>query len=338
MSNFWTPSKPYYGVWAQTYQPELYHHGVKGQKWGVRRCQPYPKGYTGSGKEIKEAKKAAKKAEKEYKKKWDHSESELERWATRAGVAALGIGSTGVAAYTLQPSAAIGAVGAGIGLVGDIKSSLKGREFDKRVADLKTDQKTGLKLKDSSKKWSVEEDLKAVNPEYKGSLTDGARHNCVLCSLTYDLRRRGYDVRAARAKYGWDSSDIDHWYPGVKFKETKLYSKNMGDVKDSVEFDTIHRLEKVTNSQRADYAANTIKMMQATGDGSRGLLCCHWEAGGGHAMAYEVQKGTVHVYDPQSGDEYKDVAGLLYRTSDSQVARLDNIKPNPETIKEVTHR
>lgn len=36
-------------IWMYTYQTELYHHGVKGQKWGVRRYQNYDGTYTKKG-------------------------------------------------------------------------------------------------------------------------------------------------------------------------------------------------------------------------------------------------------------------------------------------------
>lgn len=54
----------------QLYSNELYHHGVLGMHWGIRRYQPYstvPRGSGKGGKEIGEAKKAYKSLKRDRK-------------------------------------------------------------------------------------------------------------------------------------------------------------------------------------------------------------------------------------------------------------------------------
>jgi len=58
-----------YSRWVSSpYDLELYHHGIKGQRWGIRRFQRYPRGYTGDGKFI--AKSGS--SYRQYKKISDH--------------------------------------------------------------------------------------------------------------------------------------------------------------------------------------------------------------------------------------------------------------------------
>lgn len=325
MSSFWAPTNYSY-YWRPTYQPELYHHGIKGQKWGIRRFQNYPKGYRGKGRFAGAV--GEKEKEIKYRNQWDHSETKTMMTVKRAAVAGIGtiMIAAGAASSVIDPMTlpygAINVLGGAASIksvVDSVRIGQKGKEFDERTKDLKTDSKTGLKLKDPSKTWTVEEDLKEVNPTYGDPVSQGGNHNCVLCTFSYDLRRRGYDVAANRAVTGWLEKDFNHWYPDLKMtKETRSTKRN-----------------KEANEA---YVSKIVSDLQSTGKNSRGIICTSWLEGGGHAMAYEVKKGEVHVYDPQSGKEEKNLTKLFLESKDYSYGRLDNIKPDPKTIKEVTRR
>lgn len=155
------------------YPNELYHHGIKGQKWGVRRFQNKDGSLTPVGKE-------------RYSKNNQPKEK----------------GINLLTAYY----AAVFAFAFGPGVVKAIHNDTEKKNAEKFVKKCDEernaapiDKKSGLKLKSTN--LDEKEDIRRVNPQYgvdRRSLGEstGATSNCVNCTMALEMRKRGFEVQA----------------------------------------------------------------------------------------------------------------------------------------------
>lgn len=294
----------------------LAHYGVKGMRWGVR----HDKKYTGSRRKGS-SKRDISAASRMTKKKLD--------WATvgaaggalasmvgvasafaKAASVGLPLAKTAILAVGMNPMAAVGAVTGTAFLVtravGVLSYKSKVKKFDAERENEETDKKTGFKKK--SRTMSEEEDMKRVNPTF-GNLTAESKNNCMLCSTAFDMRRRGYDVRAKGTNTGYTASDLSQLYKGIKVSKPSIsIVKSFGEMKQQ-------------------------------GEGAHGNFMLDWTGSpGGHSMAYGVSNGKVTIYDCQSGKKYSEKQAALtfgLKATNYQYARTDNLEINVENMKKV---
>jgi hypothetical protein len=308
----------YYGVVQM--EDIIEHHGIKGMKWGVRNGPPYP---IGSKTRKAMAKARTNKGKITYGSKnnrdpSDHSRRGIKTVALEVGLGAFtayNLGSlasklitgydivmkTPVGLLNVDGMAAAAIIGTGIiakHVLGTAVSHIKEKKANERISKLEIDKKTGLPKKD--REWSKEEDMKAVNPSFK-NFSDNSKNNCMLCTTAFDLRQRGYDVRAGNAAYGYKNADLKSWYPNAEIKRSNPF--------------------KISSD------------LKSQGDGARGNLMVHWTGSfSGHSLAYEVNNGKVTVYDAQSGKK-QNMALLMSKVSGVEYARLDNVEPDWKKVK-----
>lgn len=174
----------------------------------------------------------------------------------------------------------------------------------KRVFESCNDDSGFRKLK---KAETSNEAVKKINPNYKKGLTT-LSNNCLLCSVAYDMRRRGYDVVAKQ------KAPIDILYDIGAKDAAIMYQKSK-----------IRALSKVNDINKEHLPLN-----------ARGIMFVSWAGhDSGHVVAFEMEKSGACFYDAQSGDVYpKGSYNKIFNGAvNPHYIRTDNLQPNYNFIK-----
>lgn len=181
------------------------------------------------------------------------------------------------------------------------------------------------KLKKKTKKSTSLQDQAAVNPNYLSS-NDGYSMNCPYCTAAYDLRRRGYDVEASVNPKGETVYDVAKWYKGAEVVElSDVISKHSNNGLQNMYVDRTYASAAI-NRELANY-----------GEGSRGHFFVWWTGGGGHDVAWEVEKGNVVLHDAQVNKTYT-VDEIMSRSEYMAYIRTDNLEPTEEVLEAVRNK
>ena len=274
---------------------ELSHHGILGQKWGVRRFQNKDGSLTASG-----------------KKRYDENDSEeKKKGLTDKQKAALIIGAS---------------VTAGI-IVG--YGAYRLHELDK-LKKAGIDAATGLQLKD--KIMTADQDMKAVNLGRRNNpfknLKGEYSHNCALCSMTYEARRRGFDVKAGEEKVGKTLLDVG-----------KVYGLDQNQVLNRTKQFQQYNTPPSIFGRHIDPSYNDmISEIKRHGNGARGTIHVSFDkiGGGGHSMIWENNGGKVVLRDCQTNKKYTgDALKMLFGyTRADCMMRTDDLKMDPKLIRD----
>ena len=175
---------------------ELYHHGIKGQKWGVRRFQ------NKDGSRTKAGKDRAKYLRDRVK-------------ASRGGIVD-DTWKTGSAALTARTDSDIEQLT--MRYVGGVphyaSPSIVMRDFLRDTGDAPLDYKPmkGFTSFD-------EADLSYVNPDWG---KPGTTQNCAKCAVATELMRYGVAVKAGRQAFPSSADAMTYWFDGTEKVERTL--------------------------------------------------------------------------------------------------------------------
>lgn len=166
----------------------LEHHGIQGQKWGVRNGPPYP---------LKEG---------------DHSSAERKAGGPIATtLAALGAGLG-------AQIAAMAAAYVAVRLAVHAADKRKTKQYEDEYYKKRKDNTLNDIKKINPKSMSMAKHMATINNDYP---EPGTTENCMFCTSAMAMRMKGYDVVANKCPDGWSNNNLTSTWTEYKMEQPK---------------------------------------------------------------------------------------------------------------------